>query len=320
MQTRRSRPFPEYVAGLGRLMARLVVITCLACGAGAQVKNSYVVRQVSFASGNRNMAGSLCLPTFQAGKVPVVVLVAGSIPGEPSHDAFPKLAHGLAEAGIASLQYHEEAKSPRRNSKVLDLARDEAVAALEFLNSVPEINRGARFLLGHSAGGTVAAYVVSASPGIRGVILAGAAVAPIDHSILMQQRIFLASEGKSDKQIEDASNSESKILADVRSGKIPADRMINGAPAGFWRDWMNRDPIGELSNSKVPALVLQDEQDSANQVDSERLQKQVEDMGPRAQLRYVTNLERYFLSAQEQSSDHLVQIISRWILKTASGK
>ena len=320
MQTPGSQSSPWYLPALSCLFVFLPVIIFTVPDAGAQANNQYVERQVSFANGQRKLSGSLYLPASLKGKVPVVLFVAGERPGELDRDALQKLARGIAAAGIATLYYQESSFEPNENR--LDLITEDATAALQLLGTLPEIDSSAEIVFGHSLGGTIAPYVAERYPRVRGVILAAAAVTPIDRSILSQHRISLASRGRAEKEIEEAVNSEAKILDDVRSGKIPAPRMINGAPASFWRDWMNRDPIRELAKSKVAALVLQGEQDTANEIDSERLQKQIEDLGPRAQLRVIPGVDAYFLSGQKQSpeSDQLVEIVSRWVLKTASGK
>src|SRR5262249_44065999 len=162
--------------------------------------------------------------------------------------------------------------------------------------------------------GTIAPYVAKKYPKLRGVILAGAVLAPVDEGILSEQRMLLVNSGKSEQDIQQSLNAQAKILADVRAGKIPSTRMIKGAPAGFWRDWMSRDPLGELARAKVPVLILRGEQDSANEADSKRLQKQIAAIGPRAQLRLVPGLQRFFTSGESTQlpeSAQLTEIVSR---------
>jgi uncharacterized protein len=245
-----------------------------------------------------------------------------------SDDPFRSLARGLAQAGIATLDYHEPTLRFDTKPKLLDRAvTTDAVAALRFAATLPEINSSAEFVLGYSVGGTMAPYVAQAYPRLRGVILAGAAIAPIDRSILRQRGLQLAGEGKSEKEIQDALNSQANILADVRSGKIPSSRMINGAPAAYWLDWMSRDPIGELEKLKLPVLVLQGESDAPDEADSERLQKEIEKLGPRAEVHWIPDLNRFFSPPQGKhasaysSVDQLAtEAIAKWVDKVVGSK
>lgn len=316
-----SRHTPGHLLTLAFLAAFSCVLTCLGLVARAQGKAPYAEREVSFSGGKYKISGSLRLPSSFRGKLPVVLFVASARPGEFGAGALRKLAQGLARAGIASFQYQAQDDSLHTNSGELDLLADRAVAALEGLATLPEIDPSSEFVLGHSVGGTISPYIAKKYPGVRGVILAGAVLAPVDEGILSEQRTLLAESGKSEQGIQESLNAQAKILADVRSGKIPSARMINGEPASFWRDWMSRDPLGELAKTKVPVLILQGEQDTANEADSERLQKQIEAMGPRAQLRLVPGLQRFFTSresAQSTDTEPLTEIISRWVLKTLS--
>lgn len=323
-------PRPPRYTALPRISAAraLLLSLCLCSISYAQDQKAYIDRELSFNSGPNQIHATLCLPAPLHGGVPVIVFVHAENPLEVSHrtdvDAvFRALAHRLAQAQIASLLYWDRGVLDSK-PRVLDrvVTRD-AVAALRFAATLPEINSSAEFVFGHSVGGTMAPYVAEQYPQLRGVILSAAAVAPIDRSILRQQRLVLNAEGNSERQIQVASDSQAKILADIRSGKIPASRMISGAPASYWRDWMSRDPIGELAHSKLPVLVIQDEQDAANDTDSERLQPEIEAMGPRAQLRLLPGLDRFFVSGestQSPESAQLTEIISRWILRIVSGK
>ena len=316
----RSQPFGPVV----------LVCLCLLPALCAQAQLPYVERQVSFPTANTQVGAILCLPTSPDGKVAIVILMRGSGPLESDQnsgtdDPFRNLARGLARVGIATLDYQEHAIRFDGKPKLLDrTVSADAIAALRFAATLPEINPSAEFVLGHSVGGTMAPYVAEAYPQLRGVILAGAAIAPIDRSILRQHGLRLAGQGKSEREIQNALNSQAKILADVRSGKLPSTRMINGAPVAYWLDWMSRDPIGELEKLKLPVLVLQGESDTPDEADSERLQKEIEKLGPRAEVHWIPDLNRYFSPPQGKHSSayssvdqQAVESIAKWVARNA---
>ena len=145
---------------------------------------------------------------------------------------FRDLAHGLAAAGVASLRYDRRpyAFPPPADTAQITLdweVTNDAVAALQFAATIPEVK--SVFLLGHSLGGTMAPYIAERYTATRGIVLMAAASSPIDLTLAEQKRLLLQQQGKSDSEIEEAPASQNQIFADIRAGKIPATRMINGA-------------------------------------------------------------------------------------------
>jgi pimeloyl-ACP methyl ester carboxylesterase len=293
---------------------------------------SFVERQITFPSLGVQVPGTLCLPAKHQGNLPIVVMV--QVSGFEDRDGkigrdypFRDLAHGLAAAGVATLRYDRRtyAFPPPADPAAVSLDREitnDALAALEFAATVPEAK--SVFLLGHSLGGTMAPYIAARYPATRGIVLMAAASSPIDLTLAEQKRRVLERQGKSDRQIEEELASQSQIFADIRAGKIPATRMINGAPASYWLDWMKRDPAGELKKLDIPVLILEGGRDSqVFQADYDRFEQALK--GRDAEFYWLPNLNHLFMPAQAKSPfDHrrpshvdqqVVAIIANWLRK-----
>ena len=131
----------------------------------------YDVEEVTFSHGDVTLTGTLTKP---AGKknLTAVVLVSGS--GQQNrdeevmgHKPFAVLADHLTRGGIAVLRYDDRGTggsselSP--NVTTADFAQD-ALAAVKYLQSVPEINKKKIGVVGHSEGGQIAIMLAAEHP------------------------------------------------------------------------------------------------------------------------------------------------------------
>jgi pimeloyl-ACP methyl ester carboxylesterase len=222
---------------------------------------------------------TLCVPVPPRNNLPVVVLVRGMGPAESSEsrdaDMLSALAHGLAASGIATIWYTDNS-STADSSGLLSagVQVQNGVAALEYAAKLPGLNVGAEFVLGYGLGGALAPSIAQKSSKVRGVILMAAEVLPIEQLLAEQKRANLQRQGKPEAEIREELASQNGILADIRAGKFPATRMFDGAPATYWLDWMNRNPIAELQRLNIPVLVLQAGRDAQTSQDNyDTLQK-----------------------------------------------
>lgn len=117
--------------------------------------------EVQFRNGDVTLAGTLVTPAT-AGPHPAVVRLHGR--GKSTRNDFRGLARIMAQRGIASLIYDKRgagaSTGDHDKSGMYDFAGD-ALAALEFLATRPEIDRQQIGLHGNSAGGWVAAIVAN---------------------------------------------------------------------------------------------------------------------------------------------------------------
>jgi pimeloyl-ACP methyl ester carboxylesterase len=231
-------------------------------------------RSVSFTSDGLKFPALLALPKNRQAPVPVVVLVQGSGPHDADETVGPNkpfrdLAMGLAAAGIASLRYDKRTHfAPQTFQTHPDLDHEvtlDAVAALQFVSALPEIDRSRIFLLGHSLGGTMAPVIASDflagnHGSLRGIIFMAAGAVSVDETIERQMTFQAKRHDASPSAIEQVQKQWQDVFATAKDTNTPADRVLGvgalQAPAGYWRSWLAQDPAAGLAKLGLPALVL----------------------------------------------------------------
>ena len=236
-------------------------------------------KSVSFTSDGLKMPGILALPKGRKDTVPIVVLVHGSGP----HDAdetigpnkpFRDLAYGLAADGIATLRYDKRTHfAPETFNAHPDLDHEvtlDAVAALTFASSQPEVDPKRVFILGHSLGGTMAPVIAAdrlqQAPGsVRGIIFLAGAALGIEDTIMRQLLAAATRQGADQSQLDAVQKQWQAIFQTVNDPATPADQMVGAPPVrlpeGYWRSWIAQNPASELAKLDLPALVLRGTKD-----------------------------------------------------------
>jgi pimeloyl-ACP methyl ester carboxylesterase len=146
----------------------------------------------------------------------------------------------------------------------------DAVAALAFAATQPEVDAKRVFLLGHSLGGTMAPVIAAdrlqQAPGsVRGLIFLAGGALGIEET-LERQLIFQAKrEGADAGQIDAIRKQWQGIFQTVNDPTTPPDQMVGSPPLrlpeSYWRSWVVQDPVGELARLGLPALVLRGTKD-----------------------------------------------------------
>lgn len=164
----------------------------------------YNTREVTFANGDITLAATLTTPSpIFSPTSPAVVLVTGS--GAQNRDEeimghrpFAVIADYLTRAGIAVLRYDDRGIGGSSQGKATDTTLDfasDAMAAVNFLKSQPDINPAAVGVLGHSEGGSIALIAAASMPDdiAFAISLAGVAVKGRDAMIEQNHMIARAS-------------------------------------------------------------------------------------------------------------------------------
>ncbi|GAB3908076.1 alpha/beta fold hydrolase [Mucilaginibacter boryungensis] len=227
-----------------------------------------------------NIAGTLGIPKKATGKVPVVLIIAGSGPTDRdgnnplgvSANSYKLLASALAKNGIATLRYDKRMiGQSTSNTKEADLRfddyADDAIALIGMLHS--DARFSSVFVLGHSEGSLVGMLACADQP-VAGFISVAGAGERAD-KILTEQL-------KSKPQfVQDAFK---VVLDSLRKGKT-TDRvdpslfgLARPSVQPYLRSWMYHEPKAELKKLKIPVLILQGTNDLQITVaDAEKLKK-----------------------------------------------
>ena len=230
-------------------------------------------RDVTFASGDVTLAGTLLLPR-SGNKLPAVVFLHGSGPEGRWGSRF--LASQLASRGIAALIFDKrgvgKSAGDWRGATLDDLAADGA-AAIEFLCKQPRIDSTRVGLHGHSQGGTLAPFVAARARGVAFIIGSAAAGTPTDSTEIYSILNSLLPRATS---AEDSASARAYIgeLVTVAYHMKPRTRLDSLANAMRGKPWFLPPPADDnpywafsrefgqyqalewWSKTKVPVLLL----------------------------------------------------------------
>lgn len=244
----------------------LSLLPMLLLGLAAQVLAAPAADQpIALDTAGGTVAGTLRLPP-DAGKVPVVLIVAGSGPTDrdgnsamiPGHnDSLKMLAEALARAGFASVRYDKRgigasrAGAPDESQMRFDTYVDDAAAWIAKLKADPRF--GPVAVIGHSEGALIGMLAAERAGAAAYVSLAGVAEGP--GAILRKQFA-----GKLPPPL--AADNE-RILASLEQGKTVAE--LPPALATLYRpsiqpyliSWMKYVPTGHLAALRMPVLIVQ---------------------------------------------------------------
>jgi uncharacterized protein len=218
------------------------------------------------------LAGELWRPATAArsgGRVPVVVIIAGSGPTDRDGnsalglrtDAYRKLAEALAARGVASLRYDK--RGVGKSGVAFEAARltvDDFVedAAKVVAQARADARLGPVIVAGHSEGGLIAILLAQKAPP-DGLVLLATAGRPLAAVLREQLGRQLDAAGMADVD---------RILAALRSG-APVDPvppalepLFNRHVRAFLRSEIDVDPAPLFHALAVPAAVVQGENDA----------------------------------------------------------
>lgn len=297
--------------------------------------------KVTFPSDGLEVPGTVTAPAEINSPPEVIVLVQGS--GVQDRDetvgqnkVFQQLAWGLAQQNIATLRYDRRPLShPESFAAHPDLDHEvviDAVSALHYVKAMTTthqwpFNPYRAFLLGHSLGAQLAPYIVKKCLAedpkcVAGYILLAGVETPIDQTILRQIQEFGKAQGGSDAQIQESTAKWNAIFADARNPSVPAKKPeISGTTAGYWRDWMARDPAAVMRTLPVPALVLRGEYDR-NVAHGDFTQLCQAAVVPRSECREFPELNHLFMRVGNADADEMqprlidpevITTIRRWL-------
>lgn len=248
----------------------------------------YREEEVTFTNGDITLAGTLTLPAMlplRKEGYPAVALVTGSGTQNRDeeilgHKPFAVIADYLSRTGIAVLRFDDRGagnSSPATGQETtVDNAAD-AMAALRYLRSRPEVDTTRTGLIGHSEGGTIAFINAATHPDeVNFVVsLAGMAVKGEDLIVRQNLDIIALSGHRLDSALTDslrhvfaivASPADSLSAVDAMRPAMRAlhpeadDSQLNAMIAPMMTPWyrafMRLDPSEYLVSITCPVLAL----------------------------------------------------------------
>jgi len=189
----------------------------------------YLEEEVTFASGDVTLAGTLTLPPGDA-RVPAVLLITGSGPQDRNeeivgHKPFLVIADHLTRAGYAVLRVDDRGVGGSTGSDgeatYQDLAGDVG-AAIDLLKAHPRIDADAIGLFGHSQGGFLAPFVATERDDVAFVVLMagpavdGFSVLLVQNELLIDRALRALEPPMSDEEIEASIANQVAFVTELR--------------------------------------------------------------------------------------------------------
>lgn len=269
-------------------------------GAQPEEEVPYHVEGVAFNNGDITLVGTLTRPDV-AGQHPAVVLMTGSGPQTrdeevvPGFPLFKIIADALTREGIAVLRFDDrgvgESGGDYAAATIDDFASD-ALAAVNYLKTRPDIRVNEVGILGHSEGGLyasklganpesgVAFIIIMAGPGTNGkdVLLeqnrqileaGGATQEQIDGQLTFLEGLFPLVEANDWATVEtytyDSIMAQYELLTPEEQAEVgdaeeyartSTDQFLANYNTGWFRSFLNYDPAADLAAIQVPVLAL----------------------------------------------------------------
>ena len=147
---------------------------------------------------------------------------------------------------------------------------------------------------------------------------------PIDRVIREELQAIGRKQGATPEQVQQKAAAWAAVFAAAKDPATPSTQMLGvdaKLPAGYWRDWLRRDPVAALHTLNVPVLVLRGQQDTtATHEDFERLRAGSSISGNAA--REFPDLNGLFMqdAAPESGvvSTQMLDVLAEWLNRTGA--
>lgn len=233
----------------------------------------HIQKLIDLKSNNHSLAAMLTTPK-NVKNFPIVVFIHGSGPQDMDqtlgpNKPFKDLALGLAAKGIASLRYVKRTLVYQNefNNKAFTVNEeviDDALAAINFAQTVTHVNPKQVYVFGHSLGGMLAPKVASLAKELKGIILAAAPARSLT-ALMIEQNNYMFSNAK-DTSLEAKNVLKANILALQKTqikalGNLKPDSLILGIPASYWVNLNNYNQVATAQKLKNRMFIVQGEND-----------------------------------------------------------
>lgn len=195
-----------------------------------------IERDVTFASGDLSLAGTLRLPDTDESSYPAVLFIHGSGPVDRDGsavnletgavvmelDIYRQLAVAVSDVGFASFRFDKRGVGESQGDATLasraDLL-DDARAAIQALREQPEIDPNRIILIGHSEGSYLAPALAGEDGDIAGIVLLAGAARALDEITRWQVESLLGQQGIEGETLEAALVQQDQYIAFVKASQ-----------------------------------------------------------------------------------------------------
>lgn len=234
--------------------------------------DSFEERAVEVVSGDFVLPGTLSVPIGD-GPFAAIILVHGSGPQDRDETVGPNkpfrdLAWGLATQGIAVLRYEKRTREyGAQMAEILNQLTvreetiDDALAAVNLLREIPDIDASRIFVLGHSLGGMLIPWIGSEADDIAGFVIMAGSTRRLEDIILDQLDFLHNLDGVlSDEETLQLEliEAEVQLVKDLDPAATDQTQsMLVGAPLSYWLSLQDYDPAEAAQDLQEPILVMQ---------------------------------------------------------------
>jgi len=236
------------------------------------VSDAFKEREVKIGKAPWVLPGTLSVPEG-SGPFPAVVLVHGTGPSDRDATVgactpFRDLAQGLASRGIMVLRYE---KRTRHYAKQMESLSDrltteeetvaDALAAVAFVKTVPNVDARAVYVAGHSFGGTLAPEIGRQDPEIAGLIVLAGITRRLEDVIVEQYAYIFGLDGEvSDAErayLAELEAQRTRVRGEELTKSPPSSELPLGLPAAYWLHLRGYRPELTAARLNMPMLILQ---------------------------------------------------------------
>lgn len=269
------------------------------------------------------------------GPFPALVLVHGSGPQDRNETVggvavFRDLAHGLAERGIATIRYdkrtkvHPDSFVDKGSFTARDETEDDAITALGILVSHQRIDAKHVGILGHSLGGYLAPRMAAREPKVAFLVMVAASGRPLD-VVLEEQLTYLGSLPGGSGAAEGLMKEVAAMRSMRTSGKFESEGLVLGAPAAYYKDLSENDPLKTPIRSGLPIFLLYGGRDyQVTSADRDAWVKRLTDAGADMSVRTIDNLNHLLVVGEGKAtpgeyakpasvSTEAIDAIAKWV-------
>jgi len=231
-----------------------------------------------------SIAGTLAMPKTVNGKLPVVLIIAGSGPTDRdgnnmlgvSANSYKMIAASLAKNGIASLRYDkrmigQSVSSTKEKDLRFEDYSDDAIALINMLHTDARFSKV--IVMGHSEGSLIGMIASYDQPVNAFISVAGPGTS-IDKTLIEQSKA----------QSQFVQDAFKKVLDSLKAGKTYEKvdpslyTVFRPSVQPYLISWITHDPAKEIKKLKIPVLIVQGTTDlQVTVADSEKLKKEKKD-------------------------------------------